>query len=140
MGSAETKTAAYWTVAFTKLCIGMKDRGALKWLHISYTASSLHQLIASGSYSGTNIGKNNWKYLISGSSLQSHCDKEGFNVQYSLKVRIGIVANNENNCLSTDSFLGFGSSYNSVTCGNFARHGGDNGDKTLPVFGYIFVQ
>ena len=140
MSSVETKTAAYWTVAFTKLCIGMKSGGTLKWRPISYTASSLYHLIAPGNYRERYIGRNNWKYLITGSSLQSHCNKEGFNVQYSLKVRIGIVTNNENDCLSTDSFLGFGSSYNSVTCGNFARHGGDNGDKTLSVFGYVFVQ
>ena len=140
MSSVETKTAAYWTVAFTKLCIGMKSGSTLKWRPISYIASSLYQLISPGNYRGTNVGRNNWKYLISGSSLQPNCNKEGFNVQYSLKVRIGIVNNEQNDCSSTDSFLGFGSNHNSVTCGNLARAGGDNGDKTLPVFGYVFVQ
>jgi len=48
-----------------------------------------------------------WKTLIgSQASLQRNCNKEGFNVAIG-KARIGIVGNNENDCNSCDSRIGF---------------------------------
>ena len=43
--------------------------------------------------------------------LQRNCNKEGFNVKvfnHNHKLRIGIVGNNEHDCESCDSLIGFG--------------------------------
>ena len=60
--------------------------------------------------------------------------------------RIGIIANQENNCNSPDSRVAFGGAGghcgtdNKNSCGNEARCRGDNGDKSIKASGYIFAQ
>ena len=111
-------------------------------------ANSLYSLIADGHYRATSLGRNTWKSLIgSQASLQTNCNKEGFNVAADssshAKARIGILGNNENGCHSCDSRIGFGTGGkhdDSNTCGNQATHGGDNGDKHIKAMGYILVQ
>ena len=59
------------------------------------------------------------------------------------RARIGIVSNNENDCHSCDSRIGFGARGkhdNSNTCGNEAMYSTDNGDKHIKAMGYILVQ
>ena len=70
-------------------------------------------------------------------SLQSGCNREGFNILSDdtsmAKARIGIIGNNENDCTSCDSRIGFGTGgrhNDASTCGNQ--------DKTA--IGYILVQ
>lgn len=107
-------------------------------------AKSLHSLIADGQYRPTYFGRETWKSLISGSSLQRHCNREGFNVLR--MARIGIVANQENDCNSPDSRIGLGTAGGRCrqndrnSAGNEARCSADNGDKSIMVFGYIFAQ
>ena len=108
-------------------------------------ANSLYSLIADGQYRATSLGRNTWKTLIgSQASLQINRNKEGFNVLGSnRKARIGIFGNNENHCNSCDSRIGFGTGRrpdDSNTCGNVAKHGADNGDKSVKTMGYILVQ
>ncbi len=123
----------------------MKDSsdGVTKWIEIQHNASSLFNVIANGEFTATNVGRDTWESLISGSYalLQPHCNKEGFNIRnghinVASHVRIGIVANNEDNCDNCDSFTGFGASYfrSSITCGraNFEKH--------IAAFGYILVH
>ena len=125
----------------------MKIGHQTKFIVITKQANSLHSLIADGKYRATSLGRNTWKSLIgSEASLQSNCDKEGFNsvsVRRDLgKARIGILGNNENNCHTCDSRIGFGTGGlhdNSNTCGNEADHG-DNGPQHIKAMGYILVQ
>ena len=125
----------------------MKLGNLSRFIVIKKEASSLYSLIADGHYRETSLGRDTWKSLIgSEASLQLNCNKEGFNAvfkdQFS-KARIGIIANNQNDCKSCDSRIGFGtggSPDHSNTCGNAARHGGDNGDKDIKAMGYILVQ
>ena len=125
----------------------MKLGDLLRFTVIKKEASSLYSLIADGQYRETSLGRDTWKSLIgSEASLQLKCNKEGFNAvvkdQLS-KARIGIIANNQNDCKSCDSRIGFGtggSPDHSNTCGNTAKHGGDNGDKHIKALGYILVQ
>lgn len=59
------------------------------------------------------------------------------------KARIGILGNNENDCNTCDSRIGFGTGGNQDdfnTCGNEAIVSGDNGDKHIKAMGYILVQ
>ena len=152
MTETQTKLASYWNTPFDKICLGMKGNGVTKWIVIDYQASSLYNVIADGDFKHTNVGKSTWLFLMEGSRLQNNCDEEGFNINREsyqsahLKVRIGIMANNQNHCKSCNSCIGFGTSVRGcggqirkTTCGNIAICNKlDN--KNTPTFGYIFVQ
>ena len=125
----------------------MKIQQHIKFVVINQQANSFHSLIADGVYRATSLGRDTWKSLIgSQGSLQRHCNKEGFNVEgniYYSKARIGIIGNEQGNCDSADSRIGFGTGgYPETrnTCGNEAKHGGDKGNKQIRAMGYILVQ
>ena len=148
LDSNETKLPTYWNTSFSKICLGMMIDSQAKFITISRNVSSLYSVIADGQYRDTSLGRGTWKLLIgSEASLQSHCNKEGFNTVseeagYS-KARIGIIGNNEQDCKRCDSRIGFGTggSYDdSNSCGNEAMYYGDNGDKHIKAMGYILVQ
>nr|XP_058966223.1 uncharacterized protein LOC131792830 [Pocillopora verrucosa] len=146
--SQETKLPTYWNTSFSKICLGMKVGNVTNFLVVNKQADSLHSLIADGQYRATSLGRDTWKTLIgSQASLQSNCNKEGFNavgsnIQHS-KARIGITNNEQNDCNSCDSRLGLGTggySDDTNTCGNVASHAPDNGVKIIKTMGYILVQ
>ena len=126
----------------------MKIGHQIKFTVINVHANSLYSLIADGHYRATSLGRNTWKTLIgSQASLQSDCNKEGFNAVCSSsshsRARIGFVGNNGNACDACDSRIGFGTAGypdDTNTCGNVAKHAADNGDKFIKTMGYIFVQ
>ena len=126
----------------------MEVNGQRNYLVIENTASSLHSLIADGENRDTFLGRDKWKTLIgSEASLELHCNKEGFNCMSGesdhSKARIGIIANNNNDCIRCTSRIGFGTggAYDdSNTCGNEATIDPDNGDKHIKAVGYILVQ
>ena len=146
--SQETKLPTYWNTSFSKICLGMKIGPQLRFIVINRHANSLFSLIADGKYRATSLGRNTWKSLIgSRASLQPNCNKEGFNAvggSFRLsKARIGITANEQNDCGSCDSRIGFGTGGlhdDSNTCGNEATYSPDNGDKHIKAMGYILVQ
>ncbi|XP_067048440.1 uncharacterized skeletal organic matrix protein 5-like [Acropora muricata] len=143
----ETKLPSYWETHFSKICLGMRDGSTTRFVVIRQSANSLYALIADGAYRAVSLGRNKWKSLIGPqASLQRNCNKEGFNVlvtSSNAKARIGIIANEQNGCLSCDSSIGYGtggSADDSNTCGNKAAHFSDNGDKYIKAMGYILVQ
>ena len=154
MTEKQTKLASYWNTPFDKICLGMKVNGVTKWIMINHKASSLFDVIAGGTKIKTTVGKDTWKLLIAGSSLQKNCNDEGFNLKCEASdvythVRLGFVANNEHTCDTCDSYIGFGASFRGCgfpsgpTCGNLAvcNHLSHyDKDSHLPAFGYIFVQ
>ena len=114
---------------------------------IRQSANSLYALIADNVYRNVSLGRDKWKSLIGPqASLQTGCNKEGFNVVHTSsqsKARIGIIANNENECLTCDSRIGYGTGGlhdDSNTCGNEATISPDNGNKHIKAMGYILVQ
>ena len=146
----ETKLATYWETPFTKICLGMRIRGEdnFSFLVRNQAADSLYTLIADGRYRNTSMGRETWKSLIGHqASLQINCNMEGFNARclqecYS-KARIGFVANEQNNCVTCDSRIGFGTGGfpdDSSTCGNVAAIRSDNGNRKITAMGYIFVH
>ena len=148
MDTHETKLPTYWNTPFNKICLGMKIGQQFKSVVINHQARSLYSLIADGKYRATSLGRNTWKKLIgSRASLQPNCNKEGFNAigaatRHS-KARIGIISNEQNDCNSCDSRIGFGTggySDDSNTCGNEATARPDNGDQHIKAMGYILVQ
>ena len=81
-------------------------------IHCHQQAGRL-SLIADGKYRNTSVGRNTWKLLTgSQASLQPNCNKEGFKAvgdsPSHSKARIGIIANQQNDCSSRDSRTGFG--------------------------------
>lgn len=125
------------------------NTGGTRWLTVNYRGSSLYDLIAPGGYRAFHVGRHAWKNLIPNSSLQRHCNREGFNVvghNRHSKARIGIIANQENECTHPDSRIGFGTGGGSCgensgnSAGNEARCSPDNGDRSIYGFGYIFAQ
>ena len=126
----------------------MKINQQLRFIVIHKQADSLHSLIADGQNRATSMGREKWKELIGfQGSLQNNCNKEGFNVVCSWsefsKARIGIVSNNQDECSSCDSRIGFGTGGrpdNLNSCGNEANHETDNGKKQIKAMGYILVQ
>ena len=59
------------------------------------------------------------------------------------KARIRIIANNENDCLTYDSRIGYGTGGlhdDSNTCGNEATYLPNNDEKHIKAMGYILVQ
>ena len=148
MDTHETKLPTYWNTSFNKICLAMKFGKQFKSVVINYQARSLYSLIADNIYRNTSLGRDTWKELIgSQASLQANCNKEGFNVlsgrKHQSKARIGIVANNQDNCGTCDSRIGFGTGGyhdDSNTCGNEATRDGDNDNQHIKAMGYILVQ
>ena len=141
----ETKLPTYWNTSFSKICLGMMSDEKLRFIVINKQADSLYSLIADGKYRNTSLGRETWKKLLGDhASLQLNCNMEGFNaVCHDRKesARIGIVTNNEDECYSCDSRLGFGTKGKiNNTCGNVAKHKADNGDKDIKAMGYVLVQ
>ena len=126
----------------------MKIDQQLRFIVINKQANSLYSLIADGTHRATSLGRNMWKKLIgSQGSLQLNCNREGFNAVGAAsnhpKARIGYIANQENNCGSCDSRIGFGTGGHpddSNTCGNEALHSPDNGIRHIKAMAYILVQ
>ena len=104
----ETKLPTYWSTSFSKICLGMKVDQQLRFIVINHMAASLQSLIADGHYRATSLGRDSWKSLLeSQSSLQLHCNREGFNSDGAIvKTRIGTVSNEgSDGCDSCDSMM-----------------------------------
>ena len=122
--------------------IGQQNR----FIAFNKTARSLYSLIADGKYRSTSLGRDTWKSLIgSQASLQTNCNREGFNVASDdrPKARIGILGNNENDCYTCDSRIGFGTGGypdNATSCGNSADGLYTAVGANINAMGYILVQ
>ena len=126
----------------------MKIGQQINFTVINKQANSLYSLIADGQHRNTSLGRNTWKTLIgSQASLQDECNKEGFNAvgtsNSHSKARIGILGNEQDDCSSCDSRIGFGTGGlpdNNNTCGNVAGSHPDNGNKRIKAMCYILVR
>ena len=152
----QSKLASYWNTPFSKICLGMKVNNVTKWIATDHEASSLSHVITHGRYTSTSFGKEAWKSLVNDSLIQVYCNYEGFNVQVEhnfnadayIKTRIGIVANNYDQCVNCDSCIGFGISF--LGCDGHKRYSscGDilgictapENDGETAAFGYVLVQ
>ena len=98
---------------------------------------------------------------ISNSGLQQYCNAEGTNLKAlynDQKIRIGIIANETNDCDSHDSFIGIGADFTApisgeaspITAGNWApslygpiyNSAGviDNTSRNIPVWAFVWVR
>ncbi len=149
--SEEAKFAGYSKIKFTSICLGMEIAGRKRWMKIDKSQSSLLELFGDGKYQATSFTKNEWKNLVNGGgSLQNNCNRQGFNVRddYGIMVaRIGILGNNDNNCKSTDSYIGFGlwnrqycAGPYPIYCGNYALCLSKPRNQLKPAIGHILIQ
>lgn len=152
LDTTEAKLESYSTVAFKAVRLGMLDAGVTRSLVLDTgSQSSLLSLIGEGNLRATRVGRDAWKALMVSGSLQTSCNREGFNVtcgSADTRVRIGIVGNNENDCTSCDSRIGIGAfgtngDQDPTNCaGNEAtsRYDADNGDRSVKGFATVFVR
>lgn len=155
----EAKLASYLHVPLSEILVGMEQpigtdpTPSLQWLSLPIVGSSLHALISPGTHVPTSLGRDAWKGLIAGSSLQYSCNREGLNVISDdpayVAQRIGIIANEAADCYWADSRLGVGGKSGNATMycgvdpnptGNFAGCSPDNGDVNLPAFAVVLVR
>ena len=144
----QTKFASYWTVGFTQIQFAMRSGTAYNAIVGTKSASSLRAIMAGGklaSVGGLSYGS--WQSLIPGSCVQNNCKAQGFNMDFNVQtsVRIGIMGNNESDCATPDSFIGFGGDagdcgYGGIASGNATCTSSPCGDKNTPTWGFIFVR
>ena len=147
MKEEETKLPSYWLVPHTEALLGMRAYSTTKWLQVPLIGGSA-RADRPGKPVPTKVGRDGWLSLIGNASLQIYCNQEGINVgTATARVRIGIVGNNENDCKSPDSRLGFGGKgkrvcgqKDDISCGNTAKCGGHKGDRATKAFGWVFVR
>ena len=127
----------------------MKTKGAaidtIKWLKIPKWSSSLLDVFSSDQTSYTNLRRQAWEDLVPEISepLQINCNRQGFNInddRYQFKIRIGILGNNENDCVSIDSAIGVGTSNTSPPYSGSFRWWTREFVHSSPKQVFIFVQ
>lgn len=148
LSTNQAKFASFSQTAFDDIRLVTNTAGAVNWLKISRASASLQALFASGTYVDTGTPRKDWMILIPGSGLQLHCNIGGINaIVASQRVRLGFIANQENDCNSPDSVVGFGIGSGNAF-GSKASYppivdylGASLGDPTIvQSFGYIFVR
>ena len=135
----ETKLATYWRTNFTKLCLGTKFQNQNRFIAINKTAESLYSLIANDQPCPTSLGRNTWKKLFGDQAeLEPNCNSEGFNpVCYnSVKIRIGIFANDADNCHQCGTYIAFGGMTGCLNLGFWSS----NQPNLQKAMGYILVK
>ena len=150
LSTTPAKFRGFFSLPFQQLRLGMVD-GSPRYLVVPVSGTNVGPLnaIFAGPARATSVGRNAWRTLVGSPSLQPFCNAEGFNMvsggDYQA-VRLGVLTNQENDCDSADSRLGFGGQYNrcgvgaDVSSGNVSTCGGDDGDRNNAFFGYIFVR
>ncbi|MBK8696314.1 MAG: hypothetical protein IPN17_29610 [Deltaproteobacteria bacterium] len=107
----EVKSSAFNTVPFDTMLVGFAGNGYDRNLQLSVSSTSLRQLFAGGQI-GLGVARGTWLNLIPNSTLQPNCNLGGININPApstlQRVRIGILGNNEADCLTPDSRLGIG--------------------------------
>jgi hypothetical protein len=143
LDATEAKLAGFGTMPFGYLRVGLVQDGVARWLILGVNGASLTSLMASGSHTTTE-GRSAWRRLLPRGSLQLNCNREGVNVETpSAAARIGIVSNNQADCLTCQSWIAFGAKGNATSeraCGNYAPSNGDNGSRNDGLFGYVMVR
>ncbi len=152
---------SYFQVPFTETRVGMATVGnptALTFSTLTHTATNMSAVITGG-FTPSSLGRAAWKNMVpTVGSLQAFCNREGFNVGHPTdtnpiwaRARIGIIGNQENDCLSPDSRIGIGtagsscSTIDSISVGNSAGCSPDLVDplsstKNVRAFGAVLVR
>ena len=104
-------------------------------------AKSLQDLFAGG-YTATDASVEGWRALVPDAGYENNCNRQGFNTESDgchvgmshCRLRLGIWFNNEDECRSSDSFLGIGAaelSYAELSSGSVCLEEQDGGTLSL---------
>ena len=118
------------------------------------TGSLLDVLAEGGGVKSTAFGRETWESLMDSSVLEENCNVEGFSLKSKVsygsyvKVRIGLIANNQNDCETCGSCIGFGTEIRScagydltsTSCGTSKAGCNGSPNENKAAFGYILVQ
>jgi hypothetical protein len=146
--ATEAKFQSFNTMPFTQLRLGMREGTVDRFITVAAAGGSLLTRFSTLGYVATSAGRSEWIKLVGTPRLQPYCSREGTNNDASpyAQVRIGLLANQENDCGSPDSFIGFGAG--SVACaggtpltvGNVGTCGSSPSDGTTATFGFVFLR
>lgn len=145
----EAKFASFNTMPFTQLRLGMREGTTDRFITVAATGTSLLSRFSTTGYLATAAGRSAWQSLIGTPRLQQYCSQEGTNnaVGTYASVRIGILGNQENECGSPDSFIGFGAGpvaclggSTPLTVGNVGSCGALPSDGTTTTWGFVFLR
>jgi hypothetical protein len=161
MSQTEAKFPSYFYVPFTSM-LGMMSALGQTTLHtlvipVSDSTSLQHLMGSTPNSVLTNLGPAAWMGLtVPDAAIQPNCNREGINIVASLdaggcvgaSVRIGIIANDQNDCCSPNSYVGFGGGVDgdincdptSVSAGSMAGITCTGGTMNIQDFGYVFVR
>ena len=161
LDNTEFKSPLYSVFPFTKLLLGMKNpvsSSTVNWATMPVTqSSSLYSVISSGSQMITSgPTRAQMEAMVGIGSLQPYCNLVGINLSPSSSsytqcsyIRIGYIANEQNDCTSPDSYIGFGGQYTGssslLSSGNYCASSNqcDNSGSAgsnIPTFGYILAN
>ena len=113
----ETKLATYHKTPFKYICLAfMVNKNFAKYvlLRMEERQPSLHSVISKNVFVPVFVGRDLWSSAVQGVSLQKRCNKEGINARDNryggthAQARIGIIANDQSDCRTCDSFVGVG--------------------------------
>ena len=153
LDKTEAKLASFSSVGFTALRVGMIDpNNNQRWIVVNDTETSLQSAVTLATMKVIDSGaaaRAAWKSLLVNPavSLQANCNQVVFNRGvWPLRVRLGLIANQEGDCNTPDSFVGFGGGYTDClgttgpASGNVGSCSADLGDRFTTSFGYIMVR
>jgi hypothetical protein len=165
MTQTEAMFQSYGTVPFTSILLMMETIGstsAPNMLQVTptVTADSLLALMGSATNTvTTTIGRDAWLGLsVPTAVVQANCNIEGINVvpgagtctgtPDGVSIRIGFLANDQDDCCSPNSYVGFGGQNvgdtnctpDALTAGSMEGDGCTGGAGNVQDFGFIFVR
>jgi hypothetical protein len=114
--TTEYKSPLFSVYPYSEMRLGMRIGGALNWLEVKHGQyASMLEVMQGGTVSFTNTMRNDWLALANNGALQPYCNHVGYNFvptstafSGTMRLRIGIVGNEETNCDHPNTFVGFG--------------------------------
>ena len=106
---AEAKYRAFSEVAFSQIRIVMVE-GQAAAMTLAVSGSSVLHLMR-GPFVQVARPRQDWLALVPGAAVQPNCNQGGinnFSANPYVRVRIGMIANQEADCQTPDSFIGVG--------------------------------
>jgi hypothetical protein len=154
LDNLEYQSPLYSVYPFTQLLLGMRypaSNTSISWLPFNYAASSLVSVLQGNTAYVTAFPPTKAQFeawMSWRGSTQPFCYLVGFNLSpipndsLHAHIRIGMMTNEQADCGSPVSFIGFGGQYGSFNlgAGNQCNFSCDNGDITLVGFGYILAR
>ena len=163
LNRTEAKLHSFSDLSFTQLLVGLEapkeddSPPQFHYLPVVAAGESLQEVFAREEFVATHEGRDAWRGIVTDPSLQPYCNREGLNNAIAdadadddddddfSRVRIGIIANEQEDCETPDSRIGLGGAGTScdqenLSAGNTARCGGDEGDVAISAMGALFVR